>query len=450
MLSSWPNALLELSSSGAWEPTRPWAAVLLLLPLFLLLFSLRRVEQRTVLLGTARFFSGLSEGGGRSSSRRLTTSRVLAALALLAATGAAMGPAPRRSADPEISWLVVVDRSPSMYLEAAAGSGRSRLDAALVAARALLEGAGVPSSRVRYVDGSTAGATVGATRAVEAAPPAALLDRPTRALPEPSWGAFDREGVLWVTDRAPSDPPSEAGWVASGGEAVPGPVGWGPEGALLWDGPGTEPRSEPALRPRAWIGGPLDPVLGSFVAAWAAERGVMLVEDREEGTELVVEGAGPVTRRVPDRTGGRDGWEVSFAVDGSASGVGGQPWWSAEGDGPPRVLVTRAPGRVSVAPLRLGGAPSPADAFAVSMAALLDGALDPPRWLAPLAERESAGSRAQRAPVLPAMARAELDLARGERERGERFMTAALALVASALAACAAVVRARESRQRLG
>ena len=89
MLSSWPNALLELPSSGSWEPTRPWAAVLLLLPLFLLLFSLRRLEQRTVLLGTARFFSGLSEGGGRSSSRRLTASRVLASLALLAATGAA-------------------------------------------------------------------------------------------------------------------------------------------------------------------------------------------------------------------------------------------------------------------------------------------------------------------------------------------------------------------------
>ncbi|MEE2939052.1 MAG: hypothetical protein VX460_01575, partial [Planctomycetota bacterium] len=147
MLTSWPNALLQFPSSGPWEPTRPWAAALLLLPLLLLLLGLRRIEQRTVLLGTARFFSGLAEGSGRNSSRRLTACRLLASLALVAATGASMGWAPRGPGDPEISWLVVVDRSPSMYLEAGAGAARSRLDSSLRAARGLLEEAGAPSAR---------------------------------------------------------------------------------------------------------------------------------------------------------------------------------------------------------------------------------------------------------------------------------------------------------------
>lgn len=444
MFTSWPNALLEFPSFASWELTRPWAAALLLLPLLLFLLSLRRLEQRIVLLGTARFFSGLAGGGGRSSSRRLTASRLLASLALVVVAGAAMGPAPREAADPEVSWLVVVDRSPSMFLEAGAGSTRSRLEVSLSAARALLEEAGVPSSRVRYVDGSTAGARVGAARALESAPPAELLERPVQSLSEPSWGAFDQAGVLWVTDRSPSELPSAAGWVASGGDAVPGPVGWGPEGALLWEGPGTEPKVDPGLRPRAWIGGELDPVIGTFAEAWASDRGVALVEDRRDASELVVEGTGPLPVRACDRSGGRDGWWVSYAANAGAPPESGRPWWVAAGDGPRLELFTLAPGSVTVAPLRLEGAPRPADAFAVSMAALLDAALVAPGWAVPLAERASAGPSGRSAPELPLMASADLDLARGEREQGARVATAALAFIAAVLAAAAAVARARE------
>lgn len=448
MFCSLPSALLDAFSIDSLELTRPWAAALLLLPLVLLLLSLRRLERRTVLLGTARFFSGLAGGGGRSSSRRLTASRVLAALALAAATGAAVGPAPRQRDVSEIEWLVVVDRSPSMYLTTGAGSGRSRLAASLLAARALLEEAGPASSRVRFVDGSSPGAAVGAAAPVQAAPPAELLERPVDSLPEPSWGAFDRAGVLWVTDRVPSTLPSAAGWVASGGEAVPGPVGWGAKGALLWDGPGSEPRLDPTLRPLAWIGGELDPVIASFARAWASDRGVALVEDRADASELVVEGAGPLPRRVADRSGGRDGWWVRYATDAGESPGSGRPWWVANGEGPRRDLITRVSGRVTVAPLRLDGDPAPAEAFAVSMAALLDGALDAPRWVVPLSERERAGPTGRRAPEFPATTTAELDLARGERERGERVATAALALVAAVLAAAAALARARESGRR--
>ena len=109
------------------------------------------------------------------------------------------------------------------------------------------------------------------------------LDRPTRALPEPSLGAFDREGVSGSrTARRPTLLRGRVGRERR--SAVPGPVDRGPR-APPWDVPG--PSHGACLRrPRARIGGPLDPVLGSFVAAWAAERGVMLVEDREEGTEF--------------------------------------------------------------------------------------------------------------------------------------------------------------------
>lgn len=448
MFCGWPSSLLDLSSIESLEVTRPWAAALLLLPLALLLLSLRRREERTVLLGTARFFSGLAGGGGRSSSRRISASQALAAIALAAASGAAVGPAPPGAEVPGVQWLVVVDRSPSMYLEPSAEGGGSRLASSLRAARVLLEEAGVPTATVRYLDGSTPGAGVGRAFGLEAAPPAALLEQPVSALPEPSWGAFDRPGVLWVTDGVPPIAPASAGWVASGGEAVPGPVGWGPDGALVWDGPGTEPRLDASLRPRAWVGGELDPVLASFAGAWAAERGVALVEERDETSELVVEGAGPLPRRSPDRSGGRDGWTVSFAVDaGAPSGIG-RSWWIAAGDGPRHDLISAAPGRVVVAPLRLGASPAPADVFAVSMGALLDGALRSPRWIVPLGERAGAGQAGRSAPRLPAMAAAQLEIAREGRERGQRLATAAFALIAVAFAVAAAIARAREAGPR--
>lgn len=448
MFCSWPSALLDLSSIESMEVTRPWAAALLLLPLALLLLSLRRREERTVLLGTARFFSGLAGGGGRSSSRRITVSRLLAAIALVAATGAAVGPAPRRGEAPGVQWLVVVDRSPSMYLELSAEGGRSRLAASLRAARALLEEAGVPTSTVRYVDGSTPGAGIGIAYGLGAAPPAALFERPVSPLPEPNWGAFDRPGVLWVTDGVPPIPPASAGWAASGGEAIPGPVGWGPDGALLWDGPGTEPRLDASLRPRAWVGGELDPVLASFAGAWAAERGVALVEERREALDLVVEGAGPLPPRSPDRSGGRDGWRVPYAVDAGTPPGSGRPWWIAAGDGPRHDIISAAPGRVAVAPLRLGASPAPADAFAVSMGALLDGALRSPRWIVPLGERAGAGQAGRSAPQLPATAATQLERAREGRERGQRLATAAFALIAVAFAVAAAIARAREAGPR--
>lgn len=448
MFCSWPNALLDLAFIESLEATRPWAAALLLLPAVLLLLSMRRREKRTVLLGTARFFAGLAGGGGRTASRRITASRVLAAIALVAATGAAVGPAPRGAEVPGVQWLVVVDRSPSMHLEMRGGRGGSRLASSLRAARALLKDLDVPSSTVRYVDGSTPGASVGVAQSLEAAPPAVLLERPAVSLPEPSWGAFDRPGVLWVTDGVPPVPPSSAGWVASGGEAVPGPVGWGPDGALIWDGSGSEPRTDATLRPRAWLGGEFDPVLVSFIRAWAADRGVALVETRKEASELVVEGTGQPPLRNPDRSGGRDGWRVPYAVDAGAPTGSGRPWWIAGGDGPRHDLITLAPGRVTVAPLRFGGSPAPADAFAVSMAALLDGALRPPSWLVPLAERAGLGQAGRSAPELPAMAAAQLELERGGQDRGQRLATAALALIAAVFAVAAAVARARESGSR--
>lgn len=427
--------------STSWGLERPWAAALLLLPLLLLLLSLRRVDRRTVLLGTARFFSGLAGAGGKSSSRRLSASRILAALALVAATAALMGPSPRAGAEPEMTWLVVVDRSPSMHLQVAPGSNDSRLEAALAAARDLLEeSSGSSDVRVRFLDGSRPGAAAGAVRSLSEGAPAELLEVPEEDLAAPAWGAFDRAGVLWVTDREPGPAPSEAGWVASGGAAVPGPVGVGARGALVWDGPGSEPRWDEGRRRRCLVRGAVDPVLEAFVRDWANDRGVVLVDGAAEGVELVVEGRGPLPAGAASRSGGRDGWRVGFSA-GPAE-LAGVPWWTY-GEA---ALVARRRGSVEFAPLRLGGEPAPADAFAVSMAGLLDEALATPRWLVPFGEREGAGDASVRAPLMPPRAAADQESARGDRDRGRRLAVTVLAVLAAVLGALAAVLRARGSR----
>ena len=91
---------------------------------------------------------------------------------------------------------------------------------------------------------------------------------------------------------------------------------------------------------------------------------------------------------------------------------------------------------------RLGASPAPADAFAVSMGALLDGAPAPAVDRA-AGERAGAGQAGRSAPQLPATAATQLERAREGRERGQRLATAAFALIAVAFAVAAAIAGAR-------
>ena len=234
----------------AQEPTRPWAAVLPLLPLFLLLFSLRRLEQRTVLLGTARFFSGLSEGGG-AFPRRLTASRVLARSRSSPRPAPPWGRLPpRRSADPDVAWLVVVDRSPSMYLEVAADRlGRDSMRPSSRRARSSRGRAFPPPGSDTSTARPPGRRSAPHERSRRRLPRRSSTGRPG---PSPSRAAGERSIVKAFsgsrTARRPTLLRGRVGRERRSGRSRTGRRG--PEGALLWDGPGTEPRSVPARRPR--------------------------------------------------------------------------------------------------------------------------------------------------------------------------------------------------------
>lgn len=449
----WILSLQSLATafpSSPWMATRPWAAVALLLPLLLLLLSLRRPERSRVLLGTARFFRGDSDAGSHRARRRWTASRIVAALALVAATGALVGLAPPLGPPAAPTWTVVLDRSPSMHLEHS--QERTRLEVGVQRAlRALEELPGQPEgTRVVFLDGSAGGARIGAARPLADAAPAAAFAVPPVDLPEPPWGAFDRAGVMWVRDGAPAAPPEEAGWVSTGGSQIPGAIGFGVEGALHWTGEGTE--LHPDLRPRLRLSGDLPTSLVELAEEWAAERGVEVVESGE--ADLIVEGAsGASGARSVARTG-RDGWNATVElsrndVEGAQGSLAGMPWLEAEpGEergGERWPLVSRELGRLTVAPFDFTSRPAPPDAFAVSMARLLDGALRTPAWVVPLEERRAAGDGSAGPPSAPVELRRSLAEARRTQAHGERVATAVFALVAAALAALAAVLRARGS-----
>ena len=99
------------------EWTRPWALLALALPVAVWLLSRRRERPRPVPVGTFLLWrEAPREGGGEQARRRVPPARLLAILAMVCAILALTGPR-RPAASPREVWRIVVDRSPSTYLE---------------------------------------------------------------------------------------------------------------------------------------------------------------------------------------------------------------------------------------------------------------------------------------------------------------------------------------------
>lgn len=367
---------------------RPAGLALLALPILLWLFLRRREEPRVEATGLFTIWRELAAGDARSSeggARRLT----LRAWWLVAALsfGALSVSGPGAEQPPQLeTYELIVDRSPSMYLPLSSAGGRRRYDAAVEAAVAWLDGAGVPGASRRWT-------TAGAEGARGQGPPESWSEPPAFAAPE--LRAAVPSSSTCVTDRRGEHP---GGQFVSGGMAIPGWVGEASGRAIRWDGASLVEGQTLAPR-RVAVDGALAPRLERLVEFWCAERGHARVDSSDSRVELRLRV--PIgTARAVEASG------IDWSLAGSAVALaevpertGSEPWLTDSGG---EALVHSGPsGTIHVGLVELGTLGGDPAAFAVAWGELLDRSLPPRRGIVPLAERVDAGgpSRVEPRPV---------------------------------------------------
>jgi hypothetical protein len=352
------------------EWARPYALLALALPLAVLLGSRLFERPFEIATGTLDLWRRARAAQAPPSRRARTRIPPAVWILVLALTLGALALAGPRPPSPE-AWRalhVLVDRTPSMEL--ALGKG-TRRDRALAMARAWIERT-EPDASVEWAESAA-----------------------------PLGPGDDREDALWVTDRAPFPPPRHAGFVASGGPSVPGPVAIDGTARYDWDGERLVEVPGGAPVRRVEVSGTLPAPLAGVLDAWARARGVEIAGRGEGRSALVVHAVDPGLQSVPVRTieAGRDGWTATGTVAGVArsSDPGGPlETWLADLDG--RAVVTSGPGRIDSRWASMEDAQGDPAAFAVSWARLFDAAVLPPPGVIELAERLAAGEEASAPP----------------------------------------------------
>lgn len=364
------------------EWARPEALWLLALPVLLLLFTRLNSRPPTLATGTLELWKQIAAGGasdGRSSERRVPLSIWMLALSLLAGALAASDPRPTEAAR-SLRFTCVVDTSPSMYLPSEEGT---RIERSAALAEAWLAGNAEVSDEVLWVRFASG---VRETSRGESLP-VTWLTPPIVPEREPRWSDFDQVGTLWLTDRASALQNAAAVLVASGGEAVPGPVGATARTRFDWDG-------EQVVRVE---GGAEVGVLSfaaseetrfasdvlNFARVWARDRG-FAVEKDAKGARLELRApqgsASPVAL-------GRDGWNFEGEAVALPPGPG-EVWLQTDGAD----FLRSSPGVIEcglVSTEKLGGDVA---SFAVSWGELFDRAVLPAPGVVSLSERVSAGA----------------------------------------------------------
>jgi hypothetical protein len=382
---------------GTIEFARPGALVLLLLPLVVLWFARRAASRPTVdATGTLEIWQRTVPEAPRSAAKpRLPLAVWLLVIALVFGTVALLGPRSSALAATK-TLLVVVDRSPSMYLRDGAGT---RLEHALALARARIAALGY--ERTAWIAPPMESDE---TRAPDQMP-SAWLAPPRFQVSEPDLAAFDRAEVLLVTDRAPEKALERAGICASGGAAAPGPIGFDGGFVLVWDGEKLLP-GKPAVALGIGVSTGLPESVQRLISAWIHARQLTAeplspaANPSDEAVLVIREFQGGPEHDVRLE---RDGWSAEARSVGPlpARDTYGtlEPWLtSAAGE----VVVARASGRVYVALSAIGEPRGDPAAFPVSWAQLLDEALALPPGCVSLAERRAAGAPLTRDPAPPA------------------------------------------------
>ncbi|MBM3986669.1 MAG: VWA domain-containing protein [Planctomycetes bacterium] len=227
---------------------RPWALVSLAVPLVVMLAALQARRAPRVSTGTLMVWRQVPATAARASARRWTPPWSLLLLVGALCAGCLALAGARASARAEPRWMVLVDRSPSMY---ASSSGPTALERALDALEARVS---LPRE-YRAVSGEFLSAAVDAV-------PEDWLARPHGDWEEPDWQRWDEPGVVWITDRARGKP-AHAGLLAVGGE----------DGASL----------HPTGRAGVYIDARLQGTLfGDLALSWCAARGLALAASTDE------------------------------------------------------------------------------------------------------------------------------------------------------------------------
>jgi len=373
---------------------RPWLALLLAVPVLIWLLAARRDRSTLVWTGTLALWSEAQPATERARASRRPPLAVRFLVAALAAAVLALAGPGRATAAGASVWTVVVDRSPSMYLPWNGPAGATRIEHALARARELLDAQRSASDSVLWISYANGIEE----RASGVAVPQAWLTAPRAPQLEPPWSRLDEPGALWVTDGLPQPEPHSAGWIASGGSAVPGSVAAHGTARVEWDGERLFERAKAGPRPAVFLEGWHGP-LERVVRAWADARECTVVEQQGPGVVLelvrapMVGGDGHTGIVLPC---GRDGWTWDVGFTGGRAPAGNV--WLATADGKPAIVWE--PGRITLVAASLNSEPAgdPAD-FALSWSDLLDTAALPPQGVVELRERIAAGAGSQRPPL---------------------------------------------------
>lgn len=342
------------------EWTRPLGLLALALPIAVLLASRLLVHPVEIATGTLDLWKRVRAARPSASSRsrmRIPPAVWLLAAGLALGALALAGPRMRRSASRELR--VLVDRSPSMELPLGA---RTRRERATEIARKWIDENLPAGSQVAWID-----------------------RRELFGLED------DRPDTLWVTDRAPEPLPDRAGFVASGGDAVPGPIAVDGSTRYDWDGERIVEVPSDAPKRRVVANGELPQPIADVWAAWAEARGAIVGAESDRDVSLVLRTIESGSRRELEV--GRDGWSAKAVAAGAPPALS---TWLEDADH--RALVSFAPGGIESAIVSMGEPEGDPAAFAVSWAKLFDDAVLAPPGVVELGERRAAGNEALRAP----------------------------------------------------
>lgn len=401
------------------EWARPAALALVVVPLVLVLLAMLRVRRAEIATGTLELWERAIDPSRARRERRLGSlppGTILLCVALVLGAVALADPSGAREKEP---LHVVVDRTPSMYLDT---RGATRLERAFEAARV----AGFIGP-FEFDDG------VERVRAAALTLPPGWERAPRHPREAPRFADLDRPRTVWITDRAPIELATAASYAASGGAPVPGPVAIEGRTRIDWDGERLVAIEGAAPTRRvAFEAGEGPEVLARIVAAWAEARGVSIVDPGADA-ELVVERVEGARRPA---SVARDGWRIegsACAVERESADGLLESWLVDELDA--RVLVAWRPGLVRSGWSEIAAPRGDPAAFAVSWSELLDAALAPAAGFVDLAERGDAGGASVRVLARDAMP------STGARQRPAAWI--ALGALVAALASFATTMRRR-------
>ncbi len=347
---------VELSGIRFLAPGCLW---LLVVPLAALWLGARGGAVLALVTGTLESWRAAERSRPAEVQRKRRVPPALVCLAAaLSCAALALARPERSSGTAARHYTLVVDRSPSLAL---VEGGRTRRERALEPVEAWIARERLGAGELEWIEASA-----------------------------PDWPRYDRADALWISDHFDLLPRS-AGFSASGGAAVPGPIAREGAARLDWDGTRVV-RVENAFTAQELgcsIDARLPEPLRELARLWAERRGLA-----PGGSALFVFALEPAGE-VREVELARDGWSAHGQVGAPLAPAAGETSWLVAGG--PCVVVS--PGRVRTSIVALEEPAGDPAAFAVSWAELFDSVLLDPPGVVPLGERTARGAPGWRPPA---------------------------------------------------